>query len=83
VKFDTRVSLNHTTQGENMECPHAQDLFTCTEEEQGELCYRGRNIMMGYLANPDLVSENSLIMSVYKPLIVYVLVSVSCDFIYI
>merc|ERR1719181_1625551 len=25
-----------------------------TEEQQGELCFRGRNVMMGYLANPAL-----------------------------
>jgi len=44
--------------GVNKECPRARDLFACTEEEQGELCYRGRNIMMGYLANPDLGPEH-------------------------
>jgi long-chain-fatty-acid--CoA ligase ACSBG len=31
----------------------------CTEEEyQGELCFRGRNIMMGYMANADLGQEH-------------------------
>lgn len=36
------------------ECPLAADLFKPTEQEQGEICFRGRHIMMGYLANPDL-----------------------------
>eukprot|EP00750_Incisomonas_marina_P014834 INCI17894.1.p1 GENE.INCI17894.1~~INCI17894.1.p1 ORF type:complete len:802 (-),score=146.16 INCI17894.1:357-2762(-) len=40
--------------GSFVECPRAKDMFHPTEEEQGELCYRGRNIMMGYMANPDL-----------------------------
>jgi long-chain-fatty-acid--CoA ligase ACSBG len=44
--------------GANTEVPHAKDLFKPTEEEQGELCYRGRNVMMGYLANPDLGPEH-------------------------
>lgn len=44
--------------GENKECPIADDLFNCGEAEQGELCYRGRNTMMGYLANPDLGPEH-------------------------
>jgi len=42
----------------NVECPDAKDLKHPSEEEQGELCYRGRNIMMGYLANPDLGQEH-------------------------
>lgn len=29
-----------------------------TETEQGEVCYRGRHIMMGYMANPDLGAEH-------------------------
>jgi long-subunit acyl-CoA synthetase (AMP-forming) len=32
-------------------------MFAPTEAEQGELCYRGRNVMMGYLANPDLGND--------------------------
>jgi len=47
-----------TDAGGNVECPPARDLKNPTEEEQGELCYRGRNIMMGYLANPDLGNEH-------------------------
>lgn len=41
-----------------VECPRAKDLMYPTEEEQGELCYRGRSIMMGYLANPELGQEH-------------------------
>jgi len=41
--------LNKKTEVEN-----APDLEAIEEKYQGELCFRGRNIMMGYLANPDL-----------------------------
>ena len=44
--------------GSKTECPPATDIFAPTEEQQGELCYRGRNIMMGYMANPDLGQEH-------------------------
>jgi long-chain-fatty-acid--CoA ligase ACSBG len=40
--------------GGNVAVPAARNIMAPTEAEQGELCYRGRNIMMGYLANPDL-----------------------------
>mmetsp|Transcript_49223 Transcript_49223/g.107331 ORF Transcript_49223/g.107331 Transcript_49223/m.107331 type:complete len:1135 (-) Transcript_49223:616-4020(-) len=40
------------------ECPLSKDIFNPTEEEQGELCFRGRHIMMGYMANPDLGPEH-------------------------
>lgn len=39
-------------------CPLTQDLFHPRDEEQGEVCYRGRHIMMGYMANPSLGQEH-------------------------
>jgi len=41
-----------------VECPRAADIFNSGEAEQGELCFRGRNVMLGYLANPDLGEEH-------------------------
>jgi len=43
---------------EKKACPFATNLFHPREEEQGEICFRGRNIMLGYMANPDLGSEH-------------------------
>jgi len=40
------------------ECPRAEDLFAPTEAEQGEIVFRGRHIMLGYMANPDLGQEH-------------------------
>ena len=37
-----------------IECPPTKDLFNSVEMEEGELCYRGRNAMLGYMANPRL-----------------------------
>mmetsp|Transcript_10864 Transcript_10864/g.26626 ORF Transcript_10864/g.26626 Transcript_10864/m.26626 type:complete len:795 (-) Transcript_10864:300-2684(-) len=43
--------------GKYVEVPRAKDIFNAEEEEQGEICYRGRHIMMGYLANPDFKED--------------------------
>merc|ERR1712217_744349 len=36
------------------ECPLAPAMDAAEEEYQGEICFRGRGIMMGYLASTDL-----------------------------
>merc|ERR1712228_1130859 len=40
------------------ECPRADNLDDTDEKFMGEICWRGRNIMMGYLANPDFGEEH-------------------------
>jgi len=40
------------------ECPKAVNIFDPTEEEQGEICFRGRHIMAGYMANPALGEDH-------------------------
>jgi len=47
------VDLNKKT-----ECPRAPTLENTEEEYQGELCYRGRHIMMGYMAQPALGEDH-------------------------
>lgn len=34
------------------------DVFNCPEKQQGEICFRGRNIMAGYMANPALGDDH-------------------------
>lgn len=40
------------------ECPPAPTVTDRGDEYQGEICYRGRHIMMGYMANPDLGEDH-------------------------
>merc|ERR1740123_750611 len=39
-------------------CEAAPDVFATDEKYMGEVCWRGRNNMMGYMANPDLGSAH-------------------------
>merc|ERR1719265_2770594 len=39
--------------GENIEVPRSQPGKVAPEECQGEICFRGRHVMMGYMANPS------------------------------
>lgn len=45
--------------GENIEVPRAKPgLKVVPEENQGEICFRGRHIMSGYMANPRFGDEH-------------------------
>merc|ERR1712127_481102 len=46
--------VDPTDMNKKVECPRAPSLDTTSEEFQGELCFRGRNIMMGYLACKEM-----------------------------
>lgn len=42
-------------------CPPCRNLDEPREEEQGELCFRGRTIMLGYLACPESHDEERIL----------------------
>ena len=54
------TELKIFAQDSNKEVPRAPafDGSNIPDEVQGEVCYRGRHIMMGYMANPDLGDEH-------------------------
>lgn len=54
----SEIKILKEVNGEYVECPRAKSIFSATDEEQGEVCMRGRNIMMGYMANPRLGEEH-------------------------
>ncbi len=55
---EVKVLTPNPDDGSFTEAPRARDPQHPTEAEQGELCYRGRNIMMGYMANPDMGAKH-------------------------
>mmetsp|Transcript_61434 Transcript_61434/g.146468 ORF Transcript_61434/g.146468 Transcript_61434/m.146468 type:complete len:752 (+) Transcript_61434:82-2337(+) len=50
--------VNETDINIKKECPLAPSITDTDEVYQGELCFRGRNIMMGYMAQPALGAEH-------------------------
>jgi long-chain-fatty-acid--CoA ligase ACSBG len=50
--------VDDTNLNKKTECPRAPALDNTEEQYQGEICFRGRHIMMGYLAQPALGSEH-------------------------
>mmetsp|Transcript_31410 Transcript_31410/g.61216 ORF Transcript_31410/g.61216 Transcript_31410/m.61216 type:complete len:754 (-) Transcript_31410:236-2497(-) len=50
--------VNPDDLNDKKECDPVEDIFNAPEENQGEICYRGRHIMMGYMANPALGEEH-------------------------
>ena len=48
------VKIFRVTAAGKKECPRAKELVGIPDECQGEICFRGRHIMMGYMANPEM-----------------------------
>merc|ERR1719440_1499077 len=51
-------NVSETDLNDKKENPRAQDGTAPSDAEQGEICFRGRGIMNGYLANPRFGKEH-------------------------
>lgn len=56
--FEIEVFKVDEKTGQKTRCPRTDDIFKPSETEQGEICFRGRHIMKGYMANPALGEEH-------------------------
>jgi len=50
--------VNETDLNKKTDVPNSPSLDNTEEQYQGELCFRGRNNMMGYMGNPDMGPEH-------------------------
>jgi len=52
------VAVMSNDGGKMTHCRMTQDIYDPGDLEQGEICSRGRHVMMGFLANPSLGAEH-------------------------
>ena len=57
----TEVKVFRKVDDKYVECPRTKDIFNPTEEEQGEVCFRGRNIMIGYMSSSELGDDEEIL----------------------
>jgi long-chain-fatty-acid--CoA ligase ACSBG len=52
------VKIFKVTKDGKKECPRTETLTNVADECQGEICFRGRHIMLGYMANPEMGDDH-------------------------